>query len=377
MPVLVEVDGVAKKHTQDPNLLQTLNEYVDRGLLSVSIWKNDLLLYNYTRTAEYDSAWDEITLNSRATLVDKKKGKRICYSFPKFFNLNQHETTKEANLPNEPFEVFEKVDGSLLVITPWRGELIVTTRGSFYSPQATFAKKLIDKKYPFLFKCLREGECILAEVIYPENRIIVDYGDMEDIVVLAWAKPADDATDDFVELSYDTVIDACNQLGLKCAKKHKMDKLEDVVSHVSKLDWQDEGLVVRYWSGLRVKVKSSEYLRIAKVKQHLSPKYVWEAMRDSVYENYIKGLPDELFDDVKAMYATLLHERNSWTKNFLMIRNSANQVFTEKKDYALWVKSNPELYWGGLFCMYDLNDINEKKLEHIVYSIIKPRNTEE
>ena len=91
--------------------LNILNDYIDKKLIT----KQDhptlpLSIYNYTRSCQYESKWDEITLNCRGLVLDRD-GNVVAKPFDKFFN---YEELKE--IPNEPFEVFEKMDGSLGIL---------------------------------------------------------------------------------------------------------------------------------------------------------------------------------------------------------------------------------------------------------------------
>lgn len=84
--------------------------------------------------------------------------------FEKFFSIEQL----------EPFDVYDKLDGSLGILY-WVGdEPAIATRGSFISDQAKRGTEFLrarkdlnlDRRYTYLF-----------EIIYPENRVVVNYGD--------------------------------------------------------------------------------------------------------------------------------------------------------------------------------------------------------
>ena len=113
--------------------LEVLSGYIERGLV---IKQNHptlpLSIYNYSRTCQYDGMWDDITLNCRGLVLDLD-GNVIAKPFPKFFNYEEH-TPEE--IPNESFEVYEKMDGSLGIFFYYEGEWHMATRGSFTSEQA-------------------------------------------------------------------------------------------------------------------------------------------------------------------------------------------------------------------------------------------------
>ena len=71
-----------------------------------------------------------------------------------------------------------KFDGSLIIVS--EGGKYIATRGSFESEQAEMAKKIIKEKgYSF-----NKHLTYLFELIHPNNRIVVDYGDSIKLVLL-------------------------------------------------------------------------------------------------------------------------------------------------------------------------------------------------
>lgn len=123
--------------------LNILTEYIEKGL----VVKNDhptlpLSIYNYTRKTQYEKLWDNITKSCRGLVLDKE-GNVVAKSFDKFFN---YEELTLDDIPNESFEVFEKMDGSLLIVFWYEGKWIVASRGSFTSEQAIKGAELL-KKY--------------------------------------------------------------------------------------------------------------------------------------------------------------------------------------------------------------------------------------
>jgi hypothetical protein len=65
------------------------------------------------------------------------------------------------------------MDGSLGILFYYEDEWIMATRGSFTSDQAIKGLEIVKNNY-FLDAFLREY-AYLVEIIYPENRIVVDY----------------------------------------------------------------------------------------------------------------------------------------------------------------------------------------------------------
>jgi RNA ligase len=205
-------------------MLEILQKYHTDGLLHKQTHPTlDLTIWNYSPKVQYERLWDEITLQCRG-LVTNSKGKIVARPFKKFFNYEEH---KSEDIPNEDYVVYEKMDGSLGILfyyeyelsderryniwfnnnyetgmerffdpnnlpdydnsyyepTPkTKGEWIMATRGSFTSPQAIKGKEILDNKYDV--SSLSKKRTYLFEIIYPENRIVVNYGNEEKLVLL-------------------------------------------------------------------------------------------------------------------------------------------------------------------------------------------------
>lgn len=113
-------------------------------------------------------------------------GNVVARPFQKFFN---YEELQPSDIPTDlPFEIFEKMDGSLGILY-WIGdEPFIATRGSFSSDQAIHASSLVNKRFRELGISKRDlipNATYLFEIIYPENRIVVDYGSDDTLFLLA------------------------------------------------------------------------------------------------------------------------------------------------------------------------------------------------
>ena len=62
-------------------------------------------------------------------------------------NFNQHEITEWGELHEETYELFKKMDGSLVIMFYYKDKCIFSTRGSFISQQALKAEEIFKKKY--------------------------------------------------------------------------------------------------------------------------------------------------------------------------------------------------------------------------------------
>lgn len=278
-----------------PNF-KRLEELTEAGYLrKVTSPCGKLFLYNYTDKTTYEKKWNKHTLNARGTVYEVGTNKIIAKAFPKFFNFGELATSKSKNLlKQQNFEVFEKMDGSLGIIYFYDGTWRVNTRGSFTSDQAIKATEMLGK---YNLAYTQEDITILAEIIYPENRIIVDYGLDEDLVVLGAFKQ------DGREISYDMVA---RNAKMPFSPKYKFKTINDVINMQATLGKMEEGFVVKFQDGFRAKFKSAEYLKIARLLSEMTLLNFWKAMKDGiVQQEIIEEIPEEFRPDVDRMKSEL------------------------------------------------------------------------
>jgi RNA ligase len=148
--------------------LNILNDYLDRGLVVRQSHPTlPLYIWNYSRNTQYEGLWDEVTMVCRGLVTDFE-GNIHARPFKKFFNLEEsrHNATSE-------FEVYDKMDGSLIIIFYYDGGWVVASKGSFNSEQSNAASKIFFDKMDNNFSI---GITYLFEYTSPNNRIVVDYG---------------------------------------------------------------------------------------------------------------------------------------------------------------------------------------------------------
>lgn len=238
----------------------------------------DLFIYNYADRCQWENHWTPATLACRGLILDGA-GNVVARPFPKFFNYDQ----VVGQIPNEPFEVFDKLDGSL-GITYWiDGEPHIATRGSFTSPQAVAATEMLRSRYHAAHN--PKHLTLLFEIIYPDNRIVVDYGDTEQLVLLAVIDTAN---------GYELPYDLLKEWGYPLAKRFDgLCGLSDVLSHDRD---NAEGFVLRFSSGFRCKVKLAEYVRLHKLLTGITPRMIWDELRSGRgIEPLIDRVPDEFY----------------------------------------------------------------------------------
>lgn len=305
----------------------------------------DLLIHNYTPRCQYEYAWDEWTLRCRGLITDGN-GNVIVRPFEKFFNADESLPDPDRKkytpppLPlGEPFDVYEKLDGSLgLLYRDADGHYSLATRGSFTSPQAIKGTEILRRKYAGVgFATARYS--YLFEILYPNNRIVVDYGDLEDVVLLA----AIDNEDGSEIGPQEAVIYVHDQqrhpgnIGMSVVKRY--DGVADFSALKGMIADDKEGYVVRFRdSGVRCKIKGEEYKRLHKVLTGVSTKSIWELLsEDKPVTELLDRVPDEFVAFVRKTESNLrkqYYDKESEARRLLgEVKDTVDGVL--RRDWAL------------------------------------------
>jgi RNA ligase len=331
--------------------LNILADYISKGLV---VKQNHptlpLVIYNYSRECQYNGIWDDITLNCRGLVLDTE-GNVIAKPFPKFFNYEEH---KLEDIPNEYFEVYEKMDGSLGIFFYYGGEWHMATRGSFTSEQAIKGME-IAKRLNYDKRCVI-GYTYLFEIIYPENRIVVDYGKEERLVLLGVMNRRGE------EFPYEEMVDE----GWDIVMKYKTwgEDWETLKKEISK---DNEGYVIRFSGGMRMKIKGDEYVRLHRILTNFSTKDIWELLRNNEpLESLLNRVPDEFDAWVKEVVRHLQTRYDNILKDYRIIMDDIYDA--DKKVFAERAKRYP--HPSLLFALYDGK--NESVYDY-VWKLLKPK----
>jgi len=359
--------------------LEILNQYVKDGWVE----RNDhpslpISIYNYSRKTQYEGKWDDITLKTRGLVLDTE-GNVIAKSFDKFFNYEELVGNKwvESKIPNEPFEVFEKMDGSLGILFNYNDEWILATKGSFTSDQAIRGMEILKK---YRYEKLIKGFTYLFEIIYPENRIVCEY-DFEDLILLAVVDNKDGYElrihDDNIHLEGIRFRNLYNNLGFKVVKKY--DGVRDYSELKSKILQNAEGFVIKFENGVRMKIKGEEYVRLHRILTGFSTYDIWEHLKDGkdVME-LVEKVPDEFDKWVKEQVSTLSYGHFSVSEYcgkahdyFRYGKYSDVDPEPSKKEFAEHLKKvvDPNLH-AIMFAMWDSK---RDKADELIWKLIKPK----
>jgi hypothetical protein len=121
--------------------------------------------------------WDDKNKYFRSSVWDKETGDLISAGFRAFVNLGEQPSFEPIDDHND-LEFVRKLDGSLLIVSQYKGQLIVRTRGTIDATQLANGHEIefLKKKYPTVFSNMwldSEYHTLLFEWTTPTNRIVL------------------------------------------------------------------------------------------------------------------------------------------------------------------------------------------------------------
>ncbi len=292
----------------------------------------DLTILNYTERCQYERGnWNAVTLACRG-LIHDGTGRVVARPFRKFFNYGQGEGGEFD--PSARVVVTDKLDGSLGILYR-RDGYHIATRGSFESEQAQHGTQVWFDRYSDT--PVPVGWTLLFEIVYPSNRIVLDYGERDDLVLLGaveiatgksvgpnapilstWTGPRAET------FAYPTLADALNAPPRANA----------------------EGLVVHFLdTDERLKIKQADYVALHRIVTGLNERTVWQHLVDGKSLDELKAaLPDEFHgwvDEVAdRLLATVERQAADVERAYSAILATLPPDHT-RKDFALQAKTHP------------------------------------
>lgn len=311
------------------------------------------LIWNYGPKTQFDRFWTPETRMCRGLITDLE-GKVLYRPFPKFFSLGDPVADEP---PDEPFVVYEKLDGSLGIQYRDGDTWAIATRGSFGSGQAGVATHIFREKYGHLD--FREDRTYLWEIIFPENRIVVDYGERRDLILLAVIDTATGRDDD-------AEVMRLEDAGVPVAETYETpEDIEDLVFTDDGDDENREGYVCRFDSGLRLKIKFTRYAFVHRLLTGISPKFIWEQLRDGKdLAPLLERAPDGFARWIE-MHATTLRKTYSFVERRAQSAFEKRPATEDRKALAAYFQTchDPAV----LFKMLDGH-----KYEEVLWKMCRP-----
>lgn len=335
-----------------------IKPYITDGLVTEQGHpENDRIrIFNYTQECQFSRKWDDVTLQCRGLIMNVDTDEIIARPFPKFFNYDEHIATGGA-VPLENPMVYEKFDGSLGILYFLDGQPWISTRGSFTSDQALWATQWFRKNVP---DRVDDGLTHLFEIIYPQNRIVVNY-DFSGLVFLAALQKHDGKA--VSGMSWSEPLR--NALVLPVTD----------VGQIKGIDSEDgEGYVLHFpMTDMRLKIKFPTYVKLHKIMTGLSEKGIWELLRekgiDTAPGEIVEDVPDEFFKWLNEVVSRMQKEyydiRDITDLQFVAIKKKLG-TDASRKEYADEIKKMQYPALG--FAMLD-----NRPADDLIFKMIRPR----
>jgi len=195
------------------------------------------------------------------------------------------------------------------------------------------------------------------------NRIVVDYHGAKELRLLAVIN-----TGTGEELDH---IKEAQRLGVKSSQRinKTVDELVNICNDESIKGTEMEGFVLRYSSGLRVKIKVVDYIRLHRMITHFSSKVIWEILaKGETIAAYLEQVPDEFFQWAKEKERELKDKYAEIYKDIVLGYNDVRDLPT-RKDQALKIMKDYKAVSGGIFSLLDDKQAN---LNDYIWKMIKP-----
>jgi RNA ligase len=329
--------------------LAKLQPFIDEKYISVRKHpEEDLWIYDYTQNCQFEKKWTPETMMCRGLILDAE-GNVIARPFDKFFNQEENLVSHKGT-----FVAFDKMDGSMGILYPHAGgtKLSIATRGSFVSDQAIEGTKMlqhyIDSR-DIKARLLKESKTktYLFEIIYPENRIVVDYQGKRELILLAIR---DIETGEVFRGEKEIFTNPLEITDFKTPRDNA------------------EGVVLYYDDGFMEKCKYSEYVWLHRLVTGVTARRIWDILRnhqDAELAELTTRVPEEFKSWVEKTTIDLKKQYDGIEWVCSKISNSVGHL-ESRKEKAKIIKLSD--YPGVIFKMIDDGDY-----EPLIWKLLKPK----
>lgn len=324
--------------------LSLLAEMLDDGYVREQSHPDfpELRILNYSEKTQFERKWNDVTRITRGLIYNADTHEVLARPFQKIHNWDEAEAPRIVD-DQILYSYSNKYDGSLGIgyIRP-DGRAAIATRGSFASEQAMHATAMLwAEEYERgitekdIIATIKTGMTPLFEIVFPANRIVLDYGSLDDLIPLGciWISS-----------------------GVYTPESYSGDRtMHDLLMDLSRDN--SEGWVAWLTAYKAVKIKQSDYVELHRIVTGLNRKSVWRAIRDELLDELLVKLPDELYDWATQVALELELEFQRIYQDAII---STPKGHADQKSFALAVQAevSPELR-GLVFAMRAGKDIRD------------------
>lgn len=325
----------------DPSELAVM---LDEGFVQVRYHPDyPYVIYCYTKKAMFDRVWNNTTRTCRGLIVNEETGEVLARPFRKFFNYGEPNAAHFE--PDDWVTVYDKVDGSLGIAYETPVGPAIATKGSFTSEQAKRGTELLRGLYGRYQT--DDVNTDLFEIIYPENRIVLDYGETQELRYLGSVNIADgsDYWNGILMRHWEIPVNHFMIAG----------PFNLVFEEIDLYRPNSEGVVIHNEErNVRLKLKQEDYIELHRVMTGLNERQLWEWLSQGRHQTEIVAeLPEEIHDWANEIIDRITDEFSDLTERIGKAFQYHVRQAPDRKDFAVRIKYYPSLDKGVMFCMLD------------------------
>lgn len=275
-------------------------------------------------------------------LIVSKSIKVISRGFDRFFNHG------EVDIPEfnwNKYNIYDKVDGSLIKIYHDGNDWQITTRGVAYGESVvygtgkTYRKSIIDNifkshnDYEIFASKLNTDKTYLFEYIAPENKIVIKYSKPE-LVLLAIRDNKTYKFETNQELK-DTFnrFPPNDNISLVKEFANNFSNVKDIIKHINSIEF-NEGVVLVDDCFNMIKIKTTDYVNLHYLKgNYLTDKRILKMIYEGSYKEFLSYFPEET-DRVNAWFKVITDKNKELQDIYDAIPDELKQ---DRKSFAFEV----------------------------------------
>ncbi|MEL6900420.1 MAG: RNA ligase [Cyanobacteria bacterium J06606_4] len=292
--------------------------------------------------SQFESPMDELVVQQcRGIILDEADGwSVVSYPFDKFFNYGE---PYAAALDWESARVQDKLDGSLMTLYFYGRHWQVQSSGT---PDASgevtgYAFSFAElfwrtwEQVGYRLPIGHEDYCFMFELETPYNRVVVQHsGHAVTLHGVRNVRTCEEASPDVW----------ADRLGWHSVKSYPLGTVDALIDQAEQLDpFEQEGFVVcdRFFN--RVKLKSSEYVKLSHLKEGSSDRRLLSIVINNESAEFLAYFQEleTRFREIEARYDRLVKKLESEYEKYSAIAH--------QKEFAMAVKKLP--YSGVLFAL--------------------------
>jgi hypothetical protein len=274
-----------------------------------------IFVLKYSKRVFYDNLWNEYIAECRGTIVDADFN-IVSYPFTKIYNYG---IEKEAPVLSDDTEVlaFRKVNGFMVAMTWYNGDILVSTTGSTDSPYVAMAKEMMlshqswaDWQLAFNRSDM-DGMTFMFECVHPDDPHVVP--EKPGMYVLGYRNNTWGS-----KVGHDPCVLQDLSIMFNCFKPESVTTSMAAVKNLAK-ECRHEGYVFYTDEGVSAKIKSPYYLTSKWVARNPRTDKLVDLNKDIKH-----NLDEEYYPLVDAIRANIVEytamdeqARLAWVRNYM------------------------------------------------------------